>query len=834
MDYKEPSFLQRNKTKTILLLIIAFALIVVIGGIYYATSPTDTNKPAPSKGDKPAAVTDPNKISNDEIVLSSGVKISLPKKKGSSSSSGGTVSTGISGQGSGSSGQGGIQGGTQGSTQGETPIPGDLEPTTPVTPNPGDPDPVTPIPGDPDPIQTEPTPNQGVGTVVVEDGVFAMDVDGSFANQVVTVAKSNVKLAKFVLVNEKAEAITLKELFLDFAFTDDFSRSDLSNLKISINGQAYPTKSSIGTGGVSWNLSQSLPSSKQWSVEVSGDIAASAAGGNTIDDEAIAIVKIRGEYKGKTVYSGPGEKDQYMPGQFVTAVGSSTPTPPPPPPVNPPVPPVTPPAATTGSLIIAYGSQNGSDHMVLTGSVEDVLFMDVTAEDEDIYLTNVKFEYDGLFAEVKDFELYIAEDSTSLYSQIGNTKQVPNSREVEWIWKVADPNIIKLAKGKTASLKLRVKYEITNGAHSLSGTNLNFTLKKLNGKGVTSIQAITGATNNIKSKTTMLVETKPKITMLSSGGNISGGTQEILKFKVEPVLNTNDGAINRVYLYHIDVYTPAISNASVKKLTIEPSGIAYNANNVSNCVGLKKYQWRCDFSTNQSTNEVLEGISSEYVVKAEVGLSGNGSFNVKATPFGSNDYFGSFNATGAVRWSDQALASNYFYWVDDSSNMTLNWSGSGNGSLYDNTGPKIVSYQVDNGGVSGTIDSGDIITITFDELIDPTSIHQSLLAGGNWINVSSGQTGSFTAGRTANANKFDIFGMGVFNQNGSSNVSNFSTKIFLNHFNQLKIKLNSGTAQLLQMPFVTDDGNVSSNSITDMNGNKMPEVVIPYSSSANF
>lgn len=67
----------------------------------------------------------------------------------------------------------------------------------------------------------------------------------------------------------------------------------------------------------------------------------------------------------------------------------------------------------------------------------------------------------------------------------------------------------------------------------------------------------------------------------------------------------------------------------------------------------------------------------------------------------------------------------------------------------DITAPKINSIKVRNGNITGKLDSGDSITITFDESIDPDTIKAGLHFGATAMNVDSRSTGGLTA--TTNA-----------------------------------------------------------------------------------
>lgn len=822
MNLKE--FVQRRRYALAIIIALLFVLFI---GLYVAFSPTEFGKKIGginTAGQKninntPAEKVDKNQIKGDVIILSDGTKIQIPDKTASASST--TIQTG----GSGSSGQ---PTGSSGTGLGPGSQPGS-NPSIPTSP---------------------PSP-----------GVFKLGRDETYPDQQIEVPKNNFLLAKFNLFNEKDGQVDLSKLYLDFAFTDDFSREDLGNVYIVIAGKKYSTIAKVGNNQLDWSLNQNMIKGNSVKVEVYSDISSQAVSSNVIPDEIISIVKVRGVFNGLDIWSGPNETDQYVPGQVMLAksgniigglpnlqIPSTSSTPPLQP--NQPAQPTTSTSPITpspeGILITAFNNSTPNSHQALTGSTEDILSIDVTAENEDIYITAVEFKYDGQFAEVEKFTLYGAPDSVSLSNLIGPAKQVPIGNKVNWQWHIVDNNILKIRQGKTAILSLKVKYALKNGVHSLTGTKLNFELSSLTGRGAVSTKDIIAKTNNIKSKTVMLVETKPIITLTSKGGNISGGTQEILEFKIAAEKNDNNSGLDKVYLDYIDIYTPVVKNVSVKNVSLEPKYVPFDPSNIYRCVGLKPYQWRCNFSTNDLRNEIMEGLSTSYVIKAEVGLNGNGEFNVKATTVEQlNNYFGGVDFSGALSWNNFGIGSSMLTWVDGGARLSANWTGSGIGALYDGTGPKIVSYKATNGGIAGQIDSGDKIEITFDEIIAPYSFISNLYPGGDAISVRAGANGSLSHGQTIDANSIDanmasITGIGLFNQNGITNQGvnpgKFSTKVWLDNTGKiLTIQLDNGAAAQLQSPVFVDDGKIAdNNAVRDMNNNSMPVITIPYSANMNF
>lgn len=110
----------------------------------------------------------------------------------------------------------------------------------------------------------------------------------------------------------------------------------------------------------------------------------------------------------------------------------------------------------------------------------------------------------------------------------------------------------------------------------------------------------------------------------------------------------------------------------------------------------------------------------------------------------------------------------------------------------DTTKPYITKINITNGGAAGHIDSGDIVTITFNEAINPTSINSGLTAGGYVNSLSYDINGAVGISSTGllTVNNIADFDIGEVEGNGQ-----FAVKLALNSTAKvLTVTLLSGTS----------------------------------------
>jgi hypothetical protein len=133
---------------------------------------------------------------------------------------------------------------------------------------------------------------------------------------------------------------------------------------------------------------------------------------------------------------------------------------------------------------------------------------------------------------------------------------------------------------------------------------------------------------------------------------------------------------------------------------------------------------------------------------------------------------------------------------DESGNTMLNssinnLSGSFGGGLDDDSGtPYISTIKINNYGDDGFIDTGDIVTITFDEAIDPESINDDLRKGNNITDISYSSTGGVSV---SSAGKVTIKNIATFDMGSVGSSGTFTAMLALNSTGKtLTITLTSG------------------------------------------
>jgi len=222
----------------------------------------------------------------------------------------------------------------------------------------------------------------------------------------------------------------------------------------------------------------------------------------------------------------------------------------------------------------------------------------------------------------------------------------------------------------------------------------------------------------------------------SPSGSTTGATGKVVfTFNAAAENNATDPAENKAVLTRIDITTTE-SAATVSNLSLYPSEYDNNSTYATTCSGLTATKWRCVMNTTGGANEVIENTSRKYIARADVGYSGAGNIAVSINNLGTVD---TGSDTNDVIWTDGTTAQD---WVNQATTSVQGGSQTTTASsgTADTTAPTIASL-VFGGTASNTLVDADTITITFSEIIDPTTINASLLPGGSAVTPSNGATG---------------------------------------------------------------------------------------------
>ncbi len=305
-----------------------------------------------------------------------------------------------------------------------------------------------------------------------------------------------------------------------------------------------------------------------------------------------------------------------------------------------------------------------------------------------------------------------------------------------------------------------------------------------------------------------------------SGASTGGTGKYVFGLTASAANNAADPATNTVTITSIDI-TNNKSVASVANLKAYPAEYDNNSTYATTCVGLSTTKWRCTLVTTGSTNQVDENSSRSYTFRGDLGYSGAGSADFSVASLGTSSV-----STNSVVWTDGTTSQT---WVNQPTTVlqggsltTVGASGS-----RDQTAPTISSIAIASSGTTDdSIDAGDIITITFGEMIDPVSINATLLPDAVAVTgVLATATGGLTGVQADGI--ITITGITTFDSGASiAAAASFTTNLALNTAGtQLTVTLNTGTARAVTTPALGTG--TTGTTVTDINGNAMAAVASP-------
>jgi len=158
-------------------------------------------------------------------------------------------------------------------------------------------------------------------------------------------------------------------------------------------------------------------------------------------------------------------------------------------------------------------------------------------------------------------------------------------------------------------------------------------------------------------------------------------------------------------------------------------------------------------------------------------------------------------------------------------------AGASNSSNSDTAGPHIISLRTANTGGNGYIDSGDSITIAFNEAIDPKSINNGLVAGNRVSEIANYENGGVSV--TADG-IVTIKGIAQFDMGSVKNAGTFVVNVALSSdAKTLTVTLSSGSG----IEITNEDlGRVAQTggTVRDKNGNKMQSNAAAVAATGTF
>jgi len=305
-----------------------------------------------------------------------------------------------------------------------------------------------------------------------------------------------------------------------------------------------------------------------------------------------------------------------------------------------------------------------------------------------------------------------------------------------------------------------------------------------------------------------------------SGATTGADGKIVFTFNAAAENNASDPAENKATLTRVDI-TTAKSGVDVSDLRIYPSEYDQNTSYDTVCGALSTTKWRCIMDTTGSANEIIENTSRKYIVRANVGYTAASSTLVVSIAG-----LGNSNAptTNDVLWSDDKPTAQG--WVNQATSSVIGGSQTSGVSGTDDTSkPTIAAINVANksGGTVNLTEAGDIITITFSEVIDPTTISTNAnFIPGNTTGVTgvlAASTGGVTLGSADGIVTVTNIGTFDLGTNGATATSS-TTDLTLDATGKiLTIKLNTVTTPSTYTVNALAAGTQVVTIVTDVNGN---------------
>lgn len=752
-----------------------------------------------------------------------------------------------------------------------------------------------------------PAANISGNTLTIAVGTLALTKDQSYGNQTFVIPKQNVLLGKYSLSAGNNDDIRLNTFTLGFTFGGPFTASHLNNVYLKYGTKTTSIKATVAASSNTFNVSETLAKNATMSVEVYGDIADGAIGGNVTPSLSVA---------GTTVSSNTAVNTTNVSGQQIAGVAS-------------------------GNLTVSLDSTTPVSAQVIAGTEqsEGVLKVKLQAQYEDLYVKSVTVyvDADGDDAAIASMDMYAAQGSGS-FVKVGTTQtwnaNGTNSGYVTF--NLSGNDRVKVTKDGVSYLLFKPTY-VSSSQASVSGLTPQFFLADLQAEGTNVLSAgrdstspplenttgiIVKANNSatyvdstedlnsaVSSSDTTLPTTNTlsflpgdvifidennnatwnpsseelmvvladgganltvkrgafgtiaqsystskniyrlstnvmttnagivgnvmtvlntKLTLALAGDSPSGSTtgesnKLVFKFTASAANNSADPAENKVTLTRVDI-TVGKSAATVANLRLYPAENDNNSVYATYCAGLSQTKWRCILNSTSGANEIVENTSRTYIARADVGFSAAGSVVFSIAALGtshdpSNDVSWS-DSTTTIAWVNQATSS-----VQGGTLTTTAASGT-----VDNINPAISSIVFANNGNAGTIENGDTITITFSEVIDPTSINSNLVPGNTTAVSLDGGNGdvAFTSDSGAGADTLAITGIATGVQ-VATDLSASATAQPTGTLNATGTVLTINLAGLSASPTLTQNNaaGTQGTAVKDMNNNQMQGVATP-------
>lgn len=383
-------------------------------------------------------------------------------------------------------------------------------------------------------------------------------------------------------------------------------------------------------------------------------------------------------------------------------------------------------APEQGALVVKLTASEAEDILV-----DDVTFS-TTADEHDVAVASAT-----LWRADEEAGPWTAVDSTAVFN--GNGSGVGFFR-----WQLGGDDRVNVPKSSAIFLKLVPMYASAQQA-AVSGLQPRFALTTAHAVGAASSSEVSPDISNSIGEPITILNTTLSIALSPSSpaGSTAGGvTKEVFRFT--GITQGGNTTLTRIDL------TAEKGFATIRNVTLFPQEFDGSMNHATFCVPLSETRWRCTMNTSDGVNQIFEDTPRIFIVRADLGYDTSASapayvqFSLKTLGAGDTP-----DDTNDVLWSDGTTQQD---WVSQPQSAltggVLIYDGGPEPGTFDGVRPTIASLVLTDNDAQNKLSAGDTVTLTFDEMIDPSDIAPGLIPGGSAIIISDGATGDVSLAKT--------------------------------------------------------------------------------------
>ncbi|MEO0084399.1 MAG: hypothetical protein ABIJ94_01555 [candidate division WOR-3 bacterium] len=333
-----------------------------------------------------------------------------------------------------------------------------------------------------------PSSNISGNTLTIATGSLALTKDQSYGNQTVVVPKQNVLLAKYNLSAGNNDDVRINTFRVDFSFGAPFAAGHLNNVYLKYGTKTTSIKATVTGSNNTFSVSETLAKNANMAVEVYGDIASGAIGGNVIPALLVSGTTISSNTAVNT------NNNTVLNGQTISAVAS-------------------------GNLTVSLDSTTPVSAQVVAGTEqsEGALKVRLAAANEDLYVKSVTVyvDDDGDDAAIASMDMYAAQGSGS-FVKVGTTQtwNANGSAPGFVTFNLSGADRVKVSKDGVSYLLFKPTY-VSSSQGSVSGLTPKFFIGDLQAEG-TNVLAASGTGGNLINSSGIIVQANSSSTYFNS------------------------------------------------------------------------------------------------------------------------------------------------------------------------------------------------------------------------------------------------------------------------------------------------------------------------------